>query len=165
MQTPNDETPLTQDEITALIDQIRSFPARFRALVESLDAETLTTRFKPTEWTVAQNVHHVFDSHNNSFTRMKYLITEDNPRLIPYDQDVWAVLPDSVSADLEPSLGAIEGVHARWAALLDAQPAEAWDRTAYHPELGTVTLGQLLRYYGNHGEAHITQINETLAAR
>lgn len=165
MQTPKDATLPTQDEINALISQIRSFPARLRALVEPLDAETLTTPFNPAEWTVAQNVHHVFDSHNNSFTRMKYVLTEDNPTLIPYDQDVWAALPDSVSADLEPSLSAIAGLHARWATLLEAQTPETWNRTAYHPESGTVTLGQLLRYYGNHGEAHITQINETLAAR
>jgi uncharacterized damage-inducible protein DinB len=165
MQTPNDESAITQEEASAIIEIIRTFPARFRALVENLDAETLTTAYKAGEWTIAQNVHHVFDSHNNSFTRMKYVLTEDTPTLVPYDQDVWAALPDSTTAELEPSLVAIEGIHARWAALLEAQPLESWSRTAHHPEIGTVTLGQLLRYYGNHGEAHITQINEVLAAR
>jgi hypothetical protein len=146
------------------IEQLRTFPARLEATVSMLSAENLTTAYLPGEWTVAQNVHHLVDSHMNAVIRMKLTLTEERPTLRTYDQDVWAELPDSIGADLSLALHILHGLHLRWALLLDDLPEAAWQRVCLHPEQGEQTLADLLTYYAQHGDNHIDQIQRTLAA-
>jgi hypothetical protein len=155
----------TVDERQNLIEQIRQLPAQIADLVHSVTPADLTTHFLPGEWTVAQNVHHLADSHMNSYIRCKLIATEEHPTLKPYDQDAWAVLPDAQRADISGSLTLLTNLHARWVIFWQHLPENAWNRTAFHPELGQVTLAQQLKLYADHGLAHIDQIERTLAAR
>jgi hypothetical protein len=141
----------TPAERRALIEKIRSFPAQLEAVVKDLRVEDLTTHFLPHEWTVAQNVHHLGDSHMNAFIRLKKMLNEDNPALQNYDQDVWAESPEAVGADLT--------------ALLDSLQESDWSRTGQHPEFTDYSVEKLLTIYGKHGEGHIEQIKKTLAAK
>jgi hypothetical protein len=147
------------------IDAIRHLPAQIAELVNDLDVATLTTPFLAGEWTVAQNVHHLFDSHANAYIRCKLILTEEHPPLKPYDQDAWAALPDASSADLGISLGGLAALHQRWVLFWETLPEEAFARSGVHPERGALTLDDLLRSYAEHGRAHIEQITRTLAAR
>ena len=142
------------------IDAIRRFPSQLEALVTDLTPEELTTAYNAPEWTVAQNVHHLVDSHMNSYIRMKLMQTEDNPTLKPYDQDDWANLPDSQSADIRASLAIIRGLHQRWSVFLEN--VEDWSRTGYHPANGPVTIASQLEYYVAHCEGHLKQIQAVL---
>ena len=146
------------------IDRLRAFPERLAALVAGLTDEQLTTPYDPGEWTVAQNVHHLVDSHGNSYIRFKRIVTEDNPELPGYDQVAWAELPDDTGPDLEPSLTILRGLHARWCAFLDNLPDDAWSRAGKHMESGkTVTVESLLQTYADHCDAHVHQIGKVLA--
>lgn len=155
---------LTDDQRREYINTIRTFPADLRTLIAGLSPEQLTTPYLDDEWTVAQNVHHVADSHLNSYVRVKLMITEDHPTLRPYDQDVWATLPDATAADVDDSLMLLEGLHQRWVTVWQSLQAEDWQRTAYHPENGDLTLDDQLRQYADHCRAHLDQIQRTLAA-
>jgi hypothetical protein len=88
---------------------------------------------------------------------MKLMLTEDHPTLKPYDQDEWATLRDT-KLPLEPSLSILRGLHERWAVLWENVPADAWKRSAHHPESGTITLDDLLDTYSRHGDNHVAQI-------
>jgi hypothetical protein len=142
------------------IDVIRRFPAQLEALITGLTAEELTTAYNAPEWTVAQNVHHLVDSHMNSYVRMKLMQTETNPTLKPYDQDVWAKQPDAESADLGPSLAILRGLHHRWANFLEG--VEDWSRPGYHAANGPVTLESQLGYYVAHCQGHLDQIQAVI---
>ncbi|MBX3011627.1 MAG: putative metal-dependent hydrolase [Caldilineaceae bacterium] len=155
---------MTAQEHQPLIDKIRHLPSQIEALVGGLSETQRTTPFLAGEWTVAQNVHHLADSHMNSYLRCKLILTEDHPTLKPYDQDAWAQLPDAQVGDLTPSLLLLKQLHNRWVTFWETLPATAWQRTGFHPENGTVTLEEQLRLYAAHGEAHIDQITRTLAA-
>src|SRR5436190_24146657 len=50
-----------------LIEEIAAAPGAFRAAVQGLDEAQLETPYRPGGWTVRQTVHHVADSHMNSF--------------------------------------------------------------------------------------------------
>jgi hypothetical protein len=157
---------LTPSERQQLIDKMSRLPEELAACVNGLSEAQLTTVFIPGEWTVAQNVHHVADSHINAFIRMKLVLTEEKPTLKPYDQEIWAGMADSVSSDMAASMEIISGLHRRWVIMLGAiEDESAWQRTAFHPEIGDITLDDLLRIYGNHGHGHIDQIKQALAAR
>jgi hypothetical protein len=149
----------------ALIEKIRGLPAQVEALVAHLTEEQLTAHYLAGEWSVAQNVHHLADSHMNSYIRCKLMATEDNPPLKPYDQDRWATFADAQGADVAVSLALLKSLHARWVVFWEHLPEEAWERAGFHPENGTVTLADQLQYYAAHGEGHIDQITRTLAAQ
>lgn len=156
---------MTMQDRAVRIDQIRRLPQQIADLVAGLSAEQLTTHYLAGEWTVAQNVHHLVDSHMNSYIRCKLIATEENPTLKPYDQDQWAEFVDAQAADVSGSLVMLAQLHRRWVCFWETLPDEAWSRTGFHPENGTVTLDTQLISYAEHGEAHIDQITRTLAAQ
>jgi uncharacterized damage-inducible protein DinB len=139
------------------IAEIRAFPPILQSAIAGLNDEQLDTRYRDGGWTVRQVVHHIADSHVNAYLRFRWLVTEDNPTIKTYDQDVWAELPDS-RLPLDSSLRIIDGLHERWAAFLDTLPDEAWSRKGMHPERGEVTLDDLLEIYSGHGAHHAAQI-------
>lgn len=155
---------LTDAQRQSCIDQIRQLPSQIADLVRDLTPAQLTARPLPGEWSVAQNVHHLADSHMNSYIRCKLILTEENPTLKPYDQDAWAALPDAQSADIAVSLTLLTQLHQRWVLFWEALPSDAWARTGFHPENGAITLEMQLQLYAAHGLAHVEQIMRTLAA-
>lgn len=155
---------LTLERKQEMIDNIRRLPERLEALVGSLTEEELTTPYLEGEWTVAQNVHHLADSHMHSLIRMKLALAEEHPTIKAYDQEVWAEMVDARTAAINTSLNILKGLHARWAALFETLSEEQYARTLDHPENGTMSVYDILDYYGQHGEAHLDQIRRTLAA-
>lgn len=57
-----------------------------RAAVEGLTDEQLDTPYREGGWTVRQVVHHVVDSHLNSYVRFKIGMTEDLQRTIHHPE-------------------------------------------------------------------------------
>lgn len=153
------------EERERLIATIAALPGQLEELVTGLGPDQLTAHPLAGEWSVAQNVHHLVDSHVNSYIRCKLILTEERPPLKPYDQDAWAALPDGAEADITVSLAILRSLHERWVRLWRALPAEAWAREGLHPANGPMSLERILGVYAAHGEAHLDQITRTLAAR
>lgn len=147
------------------IEAIRRFPDELAALVTGLSEADLHTAYLDGEWTVAQNVHHVADSHMNAFIRVKLALTEHVPTIKTYHQELWAETADSHDLPVESSLAILRGLHERWCVLWESLSDDQWLRPVNHPEAGTVTVEGFLNTYANHGAAHIDQIQRTLAAR
>lgn len=143
----------------ANIAALRELPAAAAAAVEGLTDEQLDTPYRPGGWTVRQTIHHIADSHVNSFCRFKLALTEDVPTIRPYLEDRWARLADSRLA-VGPSLLIIEGVHARLTALLDSLAENDFARELEHPDTGRWTLDGLLALYAWHGRHHVAHITE-----
>lgn len=140
------------------IDRLERFPQELTVAVEALDEEQLDTPYGPGKWTVRQLVHHLADSHMNAFIRMKLIITEDIPRLKCYEQTDWAETADGNSGPIIPSISILQGLHYRWAIMLNSLDDTAWSRTADHPELGAVTLESMLNSYCDHCDNHLKHI-------
>jgi uncharacterized damage-inducible protein DinB len=154
----------TPAERERFIREIEQAPARMRAAVAGLSNEQLDTPYRPDGWTVRQVVHHVPDSHLNSYCRFKFALTEDVPTIKTYDEAAWAELPDS-RGDVEVSLALLEALHERWVWLLRAMTDEDWARELEHPERGRMTLGDMLGLYdwhSRHHVAHITSLRERM---
>lgn len=151
-------------ERSAMIAKIRSLPQQLEETLRGLSDKQLDAR-PPGEWSPRQNVHHLADSHMNAFIRLKLALLEDQPTIKPYNQEDWAETPDGRDLPVEHSLSLLRGLHARWAALLESLSDADFARQWYHPEQGRfLTIDDLLVTYSNHGEGHIKQINEALAA-
>ncbi|MCP2835103.1 DinB family protein, partial [Salmonella enterica] len=68
-------------------------------------------------WTIRQIVHHLADSHMNMLVRFKLALTEQNPVIKPYQQALWAELPD-YRLPVEGSLALFEAIQFRFSELL-----------------------------------------------
>jgi hypothetical protein len=141
------------------LGEIEATPARLRAAVEGLTEAQLETPYRPGGWTVRQVVHHFADSHLNAYIRFRLALTEKAPTIKPYDQELWAQLPDARTAPVEISLKLLETLHARWVMLLKTLKPEDFARALMHPELGRVTLEKYLAMYAWHGRHHVAHIN------
>jgi uncharacterized damage-inducible protein DinB len=150
--------PPTAEEKRKFLDDIEQAPAQLRAAVASLSEQQLDTPYRDGGWTVRQVVHHVPDSHMNSYMRFKLALTEDNPTIKPYMEDLWAELPEAKSAPVEVSLSLLEDLHRRWMLLLRNLKPEDWKRTFRHPELGSVDLEKNLALYAWHGKHHVAHV-------
>jgi uncharacterized damage-inducible protein DinB len=152
------EGPLTEDRKRAFLDDIAKTPAKLRVAVKGLSQNQLDPPYRPGGWTVRQVVHHVPDSHLNSYTRFKLALTEDEPTIKPYAEDRWAELADTKATPLEVSLTLLDSLHDRWMRLLRSMTPEQWKRTFRHPELGPMTLEKTLALYAWHGRHHVAHI-------
>ena len=154
----------TADTRSAHIDTLRLLPQRLAAAVAGLNDAQLDTPYRDGGWTVRQVVHHVADSHANSYVRFKLALTEDWPVIKPYDEAAWANLADSRTLSLEPSLAFIAALHARWVALLESFTEEDFHKGYKHPQRGPQDLATALAIYAWHSLHHTAHI-ATLRAR
>jgi hypothetical protein len=156
---------VSADDRRRFIDEIEKTPQNMRAAVAGLSDHQLDTPYRPGGWTVRQVVHHVPDSHLNSYLRFRLALTEDEPTIKPYDQSRWAELADARTAPVELSLALLESLHKRWVLLLRSLSSDDFSRQFRHPEMGVITLGKNLALYawhGRHHEAHITRLRERM---
>lgn len=143
------------------IKTIADLPSNVRAAVAGLTDEKLDTPYRPEGWTLRQTVHHIADSHINSFCRFKLALTEDEaPTIRPYYEDRWAELADS-KLPVEVSLAIIDGVHSRWAELLRSMNDADFEREFVHPETGSWKLEKVLGLYAWHSLHHTAHITGT----
>ncbi|HLZ40353.1 MAG TPA: bacillithiol transferase BstA [Candidatus Sulfotelmatobacter sp.] len=152
--------PLSEEQRRTLCEQIAEAPARLRAAVKGLSQQQLETPYRPDGWTVRQVVHHVPESHMNSYVRFKLALTEDEPTIKPYAEDRWAKTPDVQATPIEVSLALLDSLHDRWVRLLRLLGPEEWKRTFRHPDLGSMTLDKTLALYAWHGRHHVAHITE-----
>ena len=150
-------------ERESMLTEIAETPARLREAVVGLDDAQLDTPYRPEGWTVRQVVHHLPDSHLNSYVRFKLAVTEDEPTIKAYDEAAWARLEDAQNAPIESSLELLESLHERWVRFLRSLGPNELARTFKHPEIGSVSVAQniaLYAWHGRHHVAHITSLRE-----
>ena len=149
------------------IRTIESLPADLRKAVANIpEGELAKESYRPGGWTIRQLLHHIADSHLNSYIRFKLGLTEDEPTVKPYDEAAWAELPDSRELASELSLELIDLLHQRWAFLLRQMSAADFARTVRHPEHGRVmSLDLLLNLYDWHSRHHLQHLLNWRAQR
>jgi hypothetical protein len=152
--------PLTEEQKNRSLGDMASAPVTLRSVVTGLSETQLDTPYRPGGWTVRQVVHHVPDSHMNAYIRFKLALTEDEPAIKPYEQQLWAELDDTKSTPIDVSLTLLDSLHDRWVRLLRSLTSKDWKRTFRHPELGDVSLDKNLALYAWHGRHHVAHITE-----
>jgi hypothetical protein len=135
---------ITDEKRRRWVELIRNTPIELRKVVARIPETRLDQSYREGGWTVRQVVHHLADSHMNIFIRFKLAITEDSPPVKPFDENTWAETTDARTGSIEDSLHIMDGLHARWARMLDSFRADDFTRTVAHPVNGPQTLDRLL---------------------
>jgi uncharacterized damage-inducible protein DinB len=155
----------SEQERRRYLDEIERTPSDLRAAVAGLSDKQLDTPYRPGGWTVRQVVHHLPDSHLNSYLRFRLALTEEEPTIKPYQENRWAELADARTAPVETSVALLESLHGRWILLLRGLGPQDFARQFRHPERGMVSLDWNLAHYAWHGRhhvAHITSLRERM---
>src|SRR5262245_27698093 len=140
---------------------IADLPVKLSEAVKGLTEAQLDTPYRDGGWTVRQLVHHVADSHMNSYIRFKFAMAVDHPTIMPYDENVWAAFDDASKAPVSVSLGLLTSLHARWTQFLLSFNPPDFSRTVLHPENGVMTIDTLMALYSwhcRHHTAHVTEL-------
>jgi hypothetical protein len=154
---------ITEGQISTWINVLEMFPQRLIDLTGNLSEEQLNTRYRPEGWTIRQVIHHVADSHHNSYIRFKWTLTEDQPVIKPYFEERWAELFDSKSAPIELSFHTLTALHAKWVYFLKGLSASDLERIFIHPEGNEkVSLKENIGIYAWHCDHHYEHINQLL---
>ncbi|WP_127142006.1 YfiT family bacillithiol transferase [Flagellimonas marinaquae] len=153
---------ITKEDIDAWIFVLEQLPERLSRMVGPLTDAQLNTPYRPQGWTVRQLVHHISDSHHNSYIRFKWALTEDTPTIKAYNEKAWAELFDTRTAPIQLSLDHLSAVHAKLVYLLKGLSEEQLQRGFIHPDGNqeTTVKENIARYawHSNHHFAHIENL-------
>ena len=150
---------ISPDNIKKWIDEIEALPPQIRQAIADWSDEQLDTPYRPQGWTVRQVIHHIADSHINSYVRFKWTLTEDKPTIKAYNEKLWAELPEAKTGPVDLSLYILDALHRRWVVMLRQLSASDLKRIFVHPESSaTISLEVLISLYAWHGKHHLTHI-------
>lgn len=139
-------------------------PALLRAALAQVPAEAMQWRPGPGQWSAHEVIVHCADSETNSVARIRFLLAEEDPVIVAYDQDRWARALDYHALPLDPALATVEAVRANTGPLLRRMTDAQWQRAGRHTESGRYSAETWLEIYAEHLEIHARQLERNLAA-
>lgn len=147
------------------IDQLAATPEILRMLMAGMTEEQATWKPAPDRWSVAEVIAHLSHIEGHGFrVRIDQILAEDNPEVVPYEQDEYAAAGLYAGKDPEETFAHWEEQREEaLEALRDLETADL-ERTATHPTLGRFTLDQMLHEWAFHDLSHIRQITELVKA-
>jgi hypothetical protein len=156
-------TEYSKEQIAEKINDLKVFPENLAKLVSSLSEADLAKTYREGSWTIKQLVHHIGESHTNCYMRLKLALTEDNPAIRPYIEDLWVRTAENDILDISVSIKIIEAMHLKLVTLLETLTEQELSRTFYHPQYQrTSKITDLISLYSWHGKHHLAHIGLAL---
>lgn len=159
------DADVTPEKRRRWIATLAEAPTVIAASVAGLADAQLDTPYRDGGWTPRQVVHHLADAHMNGFVRFKLALTEEEPAIKTYEEDLWGETADVRHAPVDLSLRLLEALHARWTILLESLPEERFDRAFRHPQRGVMTIDKAIQLYAWHGAHHAAHVTGLRAGR
>jgi uncharacterized damage-inducible protein DinB len=113
-------------------------------------------------WSVQQVAVHLLDTEMVYGVRIRKILSEENPPLIAYEQDLWAAACTE-GRDPERVMQAFELLRADNIGLFRASLPRL-GRTGQHPHYGTLSAHDLIMHLSPHDEKHAGQIERVRQA-
>jgi hypothetical protein len=139
-------------------------PAALRALLGGLPDRWVAATEGPGTWSPYDVVGHLIHADRTDWIpRARHILAGESRPFDPFDRE--AQFAQSRGASLSELLDRFDAGRRESLAALREMRLTATDlaRTGRHPELGTVTLGQLLSTWTVHDLDHLGQIARTMA--
>jgi len=145
------------------IDDIREMPKILKTVLKQINKHNKQNSYREGGWTIEQIIHHLADAHMNGFIRFKLALTESNPVVKPYDENLFAETSEVFLSGLKSSYYILKGIQKRWAVLLKNMDDNDFKLGFIHPDDNKkYTLLYVLAKYAWHGKHHIEQIKVAL---
>jgi hypothetical protein len=152
------------DNRIELLTALAGAPQAFAELLSVASAETAARRPEPRRWSAAEVVAHLAEHELVLGVRLRMILTAEEPALLPYDQDAWALVGDYIARPAAESLALFGAVRAANVALLRRLERAGWQRAGLHPERGRLTVSDIANFTARHDRRHLEQARRALAA-
>jgi hypothetical protein len=149
---------MTTDERQQLIAAYKAGADEVTRALDGFPADKLTAHPLEGKWSAAEIIHHLSDSETTSGLRLRRLLSEDNPLIQGYDQDVYAARMNYNQREIGPALDLFRSTRACTAQLFDFMSDEDWRREGTHSESGPYSAEDWLKIYAAHAHNHAAQI-------
>ncbi|HUP54166.1 MAG TPA: DinB family protein [Methylomirabilota bacterium] len=137
--------------------------ARMRDLVRGA-GDRLRDRPEPTEWSVIECLGHLVDSEIVASARQRWILAEDEPEIVGYEQDRWVDGLHHRDDDPDELIALFETLRASNLRLWAQTPIADRERFGRHRERGPESYGLIIRLGAGHDRFHLAQAERALAA-
>jgi hypothetical protein len=135
------------------------------AAIRDLVAEAgplLRVRPEPGEWSVLECVGHIVDSELVAGARERWIVSEDEPVIVGYDQALWVDRLEHNADDPELLIATFEALRAANLDLWARLPAGDRARIGRHNERGPESYEMTFRLAAGHDRIHLAQARRAL---
>ena len=141
-----------------LIEQYKQGYSKILKEMEGLTGEQLL--FKPSErsWSIKEIIIHVADAELVHIHRMKAVLSEDNPILTAFDQDLWTTRLNSQHTDHQLYLQLFKSIRESFLPILHHLTEQDYLRIGTHNQDGQLTFKEIFEHAIEHIDTHIEQI-------
>ena len=127
-------------------------------LTSGLTPEELGRPEASGKWSILQVLDHLTDAEAVMGARVRYVVAEDAPTIIGYDQDLWAARLRYGSTDLGSLLSELSALRGRTVRLLRDLSPEELERIGNHSERGPESVRHMMKLMAAHDLVHRRQI-------
>jgi hypothetical protein len=152
------------DEINAAIAKYRWQANEMEEFLSYCPATAVSWSPGVARWSILEIAAHLADAELLASTRIRRIITQDNPEMYGYRQELWA-------QSLAYRRQKIEVVSARFAmlrrenaSLLEMIGEDVWRLKGRHSEYGELSLRELTEDYISHTAKHLNQMRSAASA-
>ncbi len=131
---------------------------RIAELTRSMGAEQLAAQPAPGKWSIHEIVAHLADQELVSLARCRWILFENNPELIGYDQNNWSKGWRKEEEPFRETLNRFRVLRGSLLRLLRTCTEADLARTGNHMERGAITLGSFPPHLAGHDINHLLQI-------
>jgi len=138
-------------------------PAALRDLVAEA-GDTARVKPAPGEFSLVELIGHLADAQLVSFTRYRWILTQDEPPLPGYEQDDWVRVSGYADADPAQLIDLFEAVQRANIDLWRRTPATERSRVGLHAERGPESYELSFKILAGHDLLHLDQARQTIDA-
>ena len=141
-----------QDPTTVLA----ATPGRLHDLACQKTPEQIEAPIAPGKWSPREIVAHLADCEMAFSFRLRQTLSEDNPRIQPFDQAAWSTR--YAFYDLPSGLALFAAARAWNLKLIQGLTPADLARQAIHPQRGNITFEIILQTMAGHDLNHLAQL-------
>jgi hypothetical protein len=152
------DNTITPESLKAGIGVFTNFPKWLEHIITNKDHNWFELSYRQNGWCARQIIHHCADSHLNCMIRIKNALSENNPPIKPYPEDVYATLSD-YSLPVNISITMLHTIHAKLVHIFSNLSEADWQRTTFHPEANyKFTVAGIFNLYVWHCKHHFEHL-------
>jgi DinB superfamily len=139
----------------------RATPAALRELLGQA-GERLRVPPAEGEWSVLQIAGHILDGELVSSARYRWILAQDEPPLVAYDQETWVERLGHGEADPDELLALFQALRSANLALWSRSSEAERARVGIHEERGPESFELVFRLIAGHDRNHLEQARAAL---
>ena len=145
-----------------LVQDYRDLVKGFGDLAGTISPKMLKISPIEGEWSAAFIIHHLSDAELHFATRYMWILTAENPPIVPFEEEVYPLKLNYLVRDPNLSLKSLLAVSSMVGDILGQVSQVDWQRKCIHSDRGEITLQEVLQTSRNHVKAHIDQLEQVL---